>query len=88
MNSYSEITGTLRWEPEIRFTQSGVKLAAFSIRGETGTVSCIAWEEIADAIYDMNLKKGEVITVSGQWKSRKYNGTAYREYHVSLITCG
>ena len=92
--SYKEITGTLEYEPELRFTGMGVPLCTFRLLTERGKASCMAWESIGELLANSDFKAGTELTVSGQWKTRTYQsrhggGTATaKDFHVTqfLVT--
>ena len=75
------IVGNLTKEPVRRVTQSGKKVASFSVATNTGfgehkTVSfwnCVAWEKRGEIIFEHG-KKGSKISITGTIAQRSYEG--------------
>lgn len=70
--------GRLTKDPEIRTTQSGKKVAVFTLavdrdfdRDKTDFVSCTAWNKTAEFVAN-NFRKGKLAVASGAWQSRKW----------------
>jgi single-strand DNA-binding protein len=81
------ITGNLVGDPELRFTASGVAVAAFTVAasrrvydqesgqwkdGDTLFLRCSAWRDLAEHICDSALAKGTRVIVTGRLKQRQY----------------
>jgi single-strand DNA-binding protein len=81
------ITGNLTAEPELRFTSTGVAVAAFTVAasrrvldqetgqwkdGDTLFLRCSAWRNLAEHICDSALAKGTRVIVTGRLKQRQY----------------
>jgi single-strand DNA-binding protein len=77
-----QISGYLGKDPEIRFTQSGKAVAAFSVgvgRGKdqngeskgTDWINCVAWDKDAEAVGN-NTGKGTYVGVIGRLQVRSY----------------
>lgn len=80
-----EITGNLVSEPELRYSQSGVAVASFTIAstervfdkqtgeykdGETLFLRCSVWRDLAEHV--ATLAKGTRVIVSGKLRQRNY----------------
>jgi single-strand DNA-binding protein len=80
------ITGNLTADPELRFTDSGIGVAAFTVAasrrvydqatdswkdGDTLFLRCSAWRDLADHAAE-SLSKGMRIIVTGRLKQRSY----------------
>jgi len=80
------ITGNLTDNPDLRFTDSGVAVAAFTVAasrrvyeqasgqwqdGDTLFLRCSAWRELADHAAE-SLTKGMRVIVTGRLKQRSY----------------
>ena len=80
------ITGNLTADPELRFTDSGIAVAAFTVAasrrvydqatgswkdGDTLFLRCSAWRDLADHAAE-SLSKGMRIIVTGRLKQRSY----------------
>jgi len=76
------ISGNLGKDPELRTTNSGMKVATYSIgvfranpkekeKPFTDWFSVVAWGEQADLVMD-NLKKGTKVLVNGRFQTRHY----------------
>lgn len=78
--------GKLLDDPELRFTPSGTAVAKLTIMvserkkdaatgewgyGETSFVSCIAWQQMAEAVSE-GLVKGDLVLATGKMEQRKY----------------
>lgn len=87
---YTVLTGTITYDPELRFTPSGKSLCTFRLvvdkKGEE-TVSCQAWEALGETIInrDDKYKRGTEVTVSGYYKIREFDGKPYKEFIVKSI---
>src|SRR5207244_4172501 len=80
------ITGNLTIDPELRFTDSGIGVAAFTVAasrrvydqasgqwkdGDTLFLRCSAWRDLADHAAE-SLSKGMRVIVTGRLKQRSY----------------
>ena len=76
--------GRLGADPEIKFTNSGQKVARFSLavnrswldkqgqkQESTTWMTCIAWEKLAETV-EKHLKKGQRVLVTSQYETRSY----------------
>jgi single-strand DNA-binding protein len=83
------ITGNLTADPELRFTDSGIGVAAFTVAasrrvydqgsgqwqdGDTLFLRCSAWRDLADHAAE-SLAKGTRVIVTGRLKQRQYETT-------------
>lgn len=80
------LSGRLVREPELRRTASGNSMLMFCIAVRSSTehtnfLDCVAYEKLADLIYQ-NVKKGEKIVISGTLNQRTYDGTDGRKHDV------
>ena len=83
MSSIAYITGNVVAKPEIRMTQSGIKVATYSVassrknpkvEGEflTDYYNVVAWQDLADDCENC-LDKGTRVMVVGRFQTRDYN---------------
>lgn len=81
------IVGHVGREPELRHTQSGKRVARFTLatnrKDGAGNVTTDwhtinAWEDQADAVM-AGVRKGYVVGVVGKESTREYNGKQYTE---------
>lgn len=90
-----QISGHLGKDPEIRFTQSGKAVAAFSVgvgRGKdqngeskgTDWINCVAWGDDAEAIGN-NTHKGTYVGVVGRIQVRSYDDKDGKKRWVTEI---
>lgn len=90
-DNYQRITGRLTRDPDFRRTQAGNAVASFSIAvnrkyadgsgTRTDYFTCVAWKELAEAVY-ANLSKGSKVTVQGYGQFRKYTNKDKQEVKV------
>jgi single-strand DNA-binding protein len=93
------IIGNLGQDPDIRFSQSGAKIASFSVAtteswkdkasGERKSITewhrvVVFNENLAD-IVEKYIKKGSKVFVEGSLKTRKYTGTDGVEKNITEI---
>lgn len=83
MLNHIVIMGRLTREPELRTTQSGIKVAAFTVAVErdysgrdggekqTDFIDCVAWRQTGEFVATY-FHKGSMIVVSGRMESRKW----------------
>lgn len=92
------IIGNLGSDPELKFTQSGLAQAKFSIattygkddNKKTTWHNCVAWGEQAEAIA-ATLIKGSRAIITGRYEVREYttkNGEKKKSYEVIVDDCG
>lgn len=70
------LAGNVSRDIDLRTTQSGKKVANFSLainesKDHTEFVNCIAWEKTADLI-NQYVKKGDRLALSGKLQTRKW----------------
>ncbi len=75
------IMGRLTRDPELRYTQSGLPVASYTVavdrdysqgqRQETDFIDCVAWRQGAEFIAKY-FNKGQMIVVEGRLQSRKW----------------
>lgn len=78
--SFVVVGGGLGRDPEIRSTQSGKKIASFSVaveegfgeKSSTNWYDIVAWEPLADFV-EKYLKKGKQVIVSGSLQTRSWD---------------
>ncbi|MBR1696422.1 MAG: single-stranded DNA-binding protein [Selenomonas sp.] len=90
------LKGRLTKDPEIRYTQSGKAVAAFSIatdkpyaqnnqQGPTADFhNCIAWDKLAEVIGN-NVTKGREILVRGHLQTRSYDAQDGGKRYVTEV---
>ena len=83
MLNHITIMGRLTRDPELRYTQSGIPVASFTVavdrdytsgqNGERGTdfIDCVAWRQGGEFV-SKYFAKGSMIVVSGRLESRKW----------------
>lgn len=90
------IVGHVGRSPELKYTQSGKKVARFSVatnrKGADGNVttdwhSVNAWEDEADAAMKL-LQKGRVACVVGKESKREYQGKTYTDINAWFVGVG
>ena len=90
------IAGNIGKDAEVRTTQSGDKVASFSVAVDNGKDSsgnerpaawfdCSLWGKRADALAPY-IRKGGKVTLSGRPTCRAHEGKAYMGVSVSEIT--
>ena len=83
MLNHIVIMGRLTRDPELRTTQSGVNLAAFTVavdrdysgqgqEKQTDFIDCVAWRQAGEFV-SKHFRKGSMIVVSGRLQSNKWN---------------
>jgi single-strand DNA-binding protein len=80
MNNTATIVGNLTRDPELKYTNSGIAFATFSIavnektgeREETSYFDCIAWREMGENIAE-SLSKGSRVVAFGRFKQRSWD---------------
>lgn len=90
------LKGRLTKDPDIRYTQSGKAVAAFSMatdkpyaqnnqQGPTADFhNCIAWEKLAEAIGN-NAGKGRELLVRGHLQTRSYDAQDGSKRYVTEV---
>ena len=91
------LKGRLTKDPDVRYTQSGKAVAAFSLatdrrrsredsQGPTANFhACVAWEKLAEVIGN-DLVKGREILVRGRLQTRSYEGQdGVKRYKTEVI---
>lgn len=85
-------SGRLTRDPELRYTQSNVPVASFTmaidrpgVKGKTDFIDCIAWEKKALFVNEW-FKKGMRIEVSGVLTTRTYEKDGQKR-KVTEIKC-
>jgi single-strand DNA-binding protein len=86
------ITGRVGQEPEVRFTPSGTAVAKFSIADdyrEKGTKktnwwTVVAWGELATKVVEPYVKKGDMISVSGNAKVTSWEKDNVKHYKTEI----
>jgi single-strand DNA-binding protein len=93
MNTVNLI-GRLTKDPEVNVTPSGHTNTKFTLavrrkRKNTQTgeyesdfINCVAWRGVAETIGN-NVKKGEMLGVTGTWQTRTYEGQDGRRIYVN-----
>lgn len=88
------LIGNLAADPEIRSTQSGMKVATYRLavnrrKKQDGTqeadfFTCVAWDKAADFV-QRYLTKGRKIAIEGRLQSRSYDAQDGSKRHVVEI---
>ena len=90
------LKGRLTKDPDVRYTQSGKAVAAFSMatdkpyaqnnqQGPTADFhNCIAWEKLAEVIGN-NVTKGREILVRGHLQTRSYDAQDGSKRYVTEV---
>ena len=94
MNSINVI-GRLTKDPELRMTQSEKSVVSFTIACDSGwgdkkTASffpCVAWGKTAEFI-DKYFRKGDPIAISGELRSRQYEGKDGKRTVIEILVNG
>lgn len=89
------LKGRLTKDPDIRYTQSGKAVAAFTIATDKRMAqnsqgpkadfhNCIAWEKLAEAIGN-NAGKGRELLVKGHLQTRSYDAQDGSKRYVTEV---
>lgn len=89
------LLGRLTRDPELRYTQSGVAVATFTLAvdrrfsGQQGEreadfISIVAWRQLAELCANY-LKKGQQAAVEGRIQTRSYENKEGRKVYVTEI---
>lgn len=83
-------TGTLEYQPELRYTPSGDAIVNFGLftLPDLRLMRCEAWNELAESIVERDLQTGTKIEVIGSVKTRKWEDRemTMREYEYISVT--
>lgn len=83
MLNHTVIMGRLTRDPELRYTQSGIAVASFTVavdrdfsgqssgEKQTDFIDCVAWRQTAEFV-SKYFSKGSMAVVSGRLQSRKW----------------
>ena len=101
MLNHIVIMGRLTREPELRTTQSGIKVAAFTVavdrdysgrdggEKQTDFIDCVAWRNTGEFVATY-FHKGSMIVVSGRLQSRKWQdreGNNRTAWEINADSC-
>ena len=101
MLNHIVIMGRLTREPELRTTQSGIKVAAFTVavdrdysgrdggEKQTDFIDCVAWRQTGEFVATY-FRKGSMIVVSGRLQSRKWQdreGNNRTAWEINADSC-
>lgn len=96
-NQYS-LSGNLTADPELRFTQSGVAVASFTVAntartfnkdtnewedGDTIFMRCSVWRQLAENVAE-SLQKGHRVMVTGRLTQREYEKDGQKRIAIDL----
>ena len=94
MNNFVKLEGNLGKDPEIRSTQSGTKVATFSLtvrrskKGEENPITdwfnIVAWGEQATQVEE-HLKKGTMVQINGKLQTRNYDDKDGKKVYVTEV---
>lgn len=96
--------GNITADPELRFTQTGLAVANFTVAvsprkfdsvtnefvdGDAVFCRCTVWRSMAENLA-VSVKKGDRVIVSGKWLQRSYekDGNKVTTYEVEVEDCG
>lgn len=69
------LTGTLPYDPELRFTRSGLALLTFDLACDGSIIRCVAWRDLAEKIANNDKffrNRTGLYSVNGYWKKREW----------------
>lgn len=89
------LSGNLGKDPELRETQSGIKVATYSVgvyranpkdkeKPLTDWFNVVAWGEQAEQVMS-NLKKGSKVLVNGKFQTRSYDDKDGKKVYVTEL---
>ena len=89
------IMGRLTADVELRKTQSGTPVAAFTVaverdfkgqngEKETDFINCVAWKHTAEFITKY-FKKGSMAVISGRLQTRNYDGNDGKKVYITEV---
>ena len=94
-----QLMGNLTKDPVMRSTQSGDKVASFSVavtekwkdnngewKEQTDFVNCVAWKHFAETAG--KLTKGTKVFVQGKFKTRKWQKDGVDQYSTEVVVQG
>lgn len=95
MNNSAYIKGNVGQDPELRQTQSGVKVATYSVgvyranpkekdKPLTDWFNVVAWGDQAESVI-ANVKKGTKVIVSGRFQTRNYEDKDGKKVYVTEL---
>ena len=95
MNNSAYIKGNVGQDPEQRQTQSGVKVATYSVgvyranpkdkdKPLTDWFNIVAWGDQAELVM-AHVKKGTKVIISGKFQTRTYDGKDGKKVYVTEL---
>lgn len=95
MTAVSVIKGNVGQDPELRTTQSGIKVATYSVgvyranpkdkdKPLTDWFNVVAWGDQAELVV-ANVKKGTKVIVSGRFQTRNYDDKDGKKVYVTEL---
>jgi single-strand DNA-binding protein len=89
------LVGNLTKEPDLRYTQSGVAVATFTLavgrpfggqdgEKQTDFINCVVWKKAAENCANF-LKKGSKAGVDGRIQTRNYEGSDGKRVYVTEV---
>lgn len=95
MLNRTTIMGRLTADVELRKTQSGTPVAAFTVaverdfkgqngEKETDFINCVAWKHTAEFITKY-FKKGSMAVISGRLQTRNYDGNDGKKVYITEV---
>lgn len=93
MNNLAILKGNVGKDPEVRTTQSGVKVATYSIgvyranpkdkdKPLTDWFNVVSWGDQADVVTS-NVKKGTKVLITGKFQTRNYDDKDGKKVYVT-----
>lgn len=95
MNNSAYIKGNVGQDPEMRQTQSGIKVATYSVgvyranpkdkdKPLTDWFNIVAWGDQAELVM-ANVKKGTKVIISGRFQTRTYEDKDSKKVYVTEL---
>ena len=95
-----QILGNLTRDPEVRYTQSGLAVATFTVaasntyvdsatnetKEQTAFINCVAWGKLGEAVG--NYRKGNRLFVEGRIQTRSYEDSNGQKKYVTEVVAG
>jgi single-strand DNA-binding protein len=94
MLNHTDLMGRLTRDPELRYTQSGTPVTAFTLANDTGRkrddgsrithfIDCVAWRKTAEFAAKY-LTKGRLVVVEGEIETRSYEKDGVKRKVVEI----
>lgn len=94
MLNHTDLMGRLTRDPELRYTQTGTPVTAFTLASDTGRkrddgsrithfIDCVAWRKTAEFAAKY-LAKGRLVVVEGELETRSYEKDGIKRKVVEI----